>query len=223
MFRTAGRARLIRKACQIDFLIGMAIVLAVGWWLYAPVAGADPISTGHHWQVGGDPHWIGVGQVQHAPSRFNMFLAELGWEWPILGTLDSTGRAVAQRGAEDAAAALQDICGFVVTPTPPPAGGRGGSAALVGALAAVDRLLEGQISQGRRIAATGAVNAKGFVLPVGAIEDKMQAAMDADADLVLVPLYNAAEAEAHLGGRIPVMAIISIQDALNTLSPGTCP
>ncbi len=77
----------------------------------------------------------------------------------------------------------------------------GPSAGTVFALGIYDELTEGSLTGGRSVAGTGEILANGTVLPIGGVQQKMLGAVDAGAEVFLVPAENCAEAaEADLDG-----------------------
>jgi PDZ domain-containing protein len=97
------------------------------------------------------------------------------------------------------------------------AGGIGGpSAGLAFALQIVDEL-GSDIDQGRRIVATGELTVDGTVEPVGGIEQKVIGAERAGADIFVVPLGNAREAERHASEDLAIVPVASFAEALSDL------
>jgi len=92
----------------------------------------------------------------------------------------------------------------------------GPSAALALALETVDLLSAGDLTGGRVVAATGALNLSGRVEAVGGIRYKAFAARRAGAHLFLVPPGNYDEAVASAPG-LRVVAVESLDDALAIL------
>jgi PDZ domain-containing protein len=97
------------------------------------------------------------------------------------------------------------------------AGGIGGpSAGLAFALQIVDEL-GNDIDQGRRIVATGEIATDGTVQPVGGIEQKVIGAERAGADIFVVPLGNAREAQSHASDDLAIVPVSSFAEALSDL------
>jgi len=98
-------------------------------------------------------------------------------------------------------------------------GGRvgGPSAGLLTALAAYDVLAAEDLAAGRHIAGTGTLSWQGVVGRIGGIEEKVRAAVDADADVFLAPADQLAEAEAAARGRIEVVGVATFGEALRAL------
>jgi PDZ domain-containing protein len=97
------------------------------------------------------------------------------------------------------------------------AGAIGGpSAGLAFALHIVDEL-GSDIDQGRRIVVTGELAVDGTVEPVGGIEQKVIGAERAGADIFVVPLGNAREAERHASDDLAIVPVSSFAEALSDL------
>jgi PDZ domain-containing protein len=97
----------------------------------------------------------------------------------------------------------------------------GPSGGLVYALAIEDMLTGTDVAHGRVVAATGALDAAGDVLPVGYLSEKATAARRAGAQVLLTPESEAYEAA---GAGVPVTGVSSVKDALARLAdpkPGT--
>lgn len=96
-------------------------------------------------------------------------------------------------------------------------GGIGGpSAGLAWALALWDRLTPGDLTAGRKIAATGELLLGGRVRPVGSVGQKVIAAERAGAEVFLVPGDNLAEARA-VGADLQVEGFRTLDAALDYL------
>ena len=98
-----------------------------------------------------------------------------------------------------------------------PHGLGGPSAGLAMALELVDLLSPGDLTNGHRVAVSGALGADGRVEPVGGIRFKAAAARDAGADVLLVPVGLARIAQAHAGG-VRVIAVASLSEAIAVLT-----
>ena len=66
----------------------------------------------------------------------------------------------------------------------------GPSAGLMWALGLYDLLTPDDLTRGRTIAGTGAIDLDGNISPIGGIADKVLGAQDAGADILLVPRAN---------------------------------
>jgi PDZ domain-containing protein len=95
--------------------------------------------------------------------------------------------------------------------------GRGPSAGLAFALEVYDALSGHRLAQGRRVAVTGTIGLDGNVGPIGGVHQKVIGAARRGADLVLVPLENAADARAAASGRVKVVAVGTFRQALSAL------
>jgi PDZ domain-containing protein len=97
-------------------------------------------------------------------------------------------------------------------------GGVGGpSAGLAFALDIVEEL-RGNVDQGLDVAATGAIELDGAVVPIGGVKQKVIGAQRSGADVFLVPAGdNAAEARRHAGD-LRVIAVDSFEQALRELA-----
>jgi PDZ domain-containing protein len=92
----------------------------------------------------------------------------------------------------------------------------GPSAGLMWALGLTDVLTAGDLTGGRTIAGTGAIDYNGLVYPIGGVAEKVVAARRAGADLFFVPVQDAAAARRAAGG-IAVVAVTTFRDALDHL------
>jgi Lon-like protease len=93
----------------------------------------------------------------------------------------------------------------------------GPSAGLMFALAVVDKLSPGELTGGRFVAGTGAIDAAGDVSPIGGIPFKMRAARDAGATVFLVPDDNCAEATANSPAGLQLVRVTGLGDAVHQL------
>jgi len=93
----------------------------------------------------------------------------------------------------------------------------GPSAGLMFALAVVDKLSPGELTGGRFVAGTGAIDAAGNVSPIGGIPFKMEAARDAGATVFLVPGQNCAEAAANAPPGLQLVRVSRLADAVHQL------
>ena len=90
----------------------------------------------------------------------------------------------------------------------------GPSAGLMFTLEIIDALTEDDLTQGRRIAGTGTIDAEGNVGPIGGMRQKTYGAIDAGAEYLLVPVDNYAEAVDAAGDDIQLVKVATIQDAM---------
>ncbi len=99
----------------------------------------------------------------------------------------------------------------------------GPSAGLLMALTVYDLADVGDLTRGRIIAGTGTIDAQGNVGPVGGVEQKIEAAVDARAQIFLAPAGEAEQARAAAGDRLQVIGVTTLDDAIGALkapSPG---
>ena len=96
----------------------------------------------------------------------------------------------------------------------------GPSAGLVFTLQALDLLTKGDLSGGRRIAATGTIDVDGKVGAIGGIEQKIIIASKEGAQLFLAPADNFEEADAkakELGTSMKVVSVGSLKEAMDRI------
>lgn len=93
----------------------------------------------------------------------------------------------------------------------------GPSAGLMLALTAADLLLEEDLTAGRVIAGTGTIALDGRVGPVSGVEEKTQAAIEAGAELLLVPTEALPATAAAAEAGIEVVGVETFQDALDAV------
>lgn len=93
----------------------------------------------------------------------------------------------------------------------------GPSAGLMFALAVVDKLSPGELTGGRFVAGTGAIDATGDVSPIGGIPFKMTAAREAGATVFLVPDENCAEARSAAPSGLQLVRVAGLDDAVRQL------
>lgn len=94
----------------------------------------------------------------------------------------------------------------------------GDSAGLAFTLSILDDLTPGELTGGKRVAVTGTIDIKGDVGAIGGAAQKVAAARKAKADIVLVPEANFDEANASAAGRIRVVAVRTLDQALEVLA-----
>lgn len=93
----------------------------------------------------------------------------------------------------------------------------GPSAGMMYALAVLDLLTEADLAKGYRIAGTGTISYDETVGAIGGVRQKVFAARSVGADYVLVPTDNYSEALTAAGKDIQVVAVATLQDALDFL------
>ncbi len=93
----------------------------------------------------------------------------------------------------------------------------GPSAGLLIALTVYDLADEGDLTDGRIIAGTGTIDAQGNVGPVGGVEQKIEGALDAGAGIFLTPSEEAEQARAAADGRIQIIEVATLEEAIAAL------
>ncbi len=93
----------------------------------------------------------------------------------------------------------------------------GPSAGLMVGLTVYDLLAEEDLLAGRRVAGTGTLDVDGTVGPVGGVPQKVAAAIAAGYEVLLVPTASAAEAGAAADGRIEIIGVATLEEALTAL------
>jgi PDZ domain-containing protein len=94
----------------------------------------------------------------------------------------------------------------------------GPSAGLMWAVGLYDLLTPGDLTRGRTIAGTGAIDLVGKVGPIGGILDKVVAARDADADIMLVPRADFRELRDVDTGDLRLIPVSTFDEAVKALS-----
>jgi PDZ domain-containing protein len=95
----------------------------------------------------------------------------------------------------------------------------GPSAGLMWALGLYDLLTPGDLTKGRTIAGTGAIDLEGNIRPIGGAADKVMAAQSVDADILLIPQGNLEELRGVDTGGLRVIAVSTLDEALSALDP----
>lgn len=90
----------------------------------------------------------------------------------------------------------------------------GPSAGLMFSLAVVDRLTPGELTGGRFIAGTGAIDPGGAVGPIDGVPFKMLRAREVGAEVFLVPDANCVEAAATAPEGLQLIRVTSLNDAI---------
>jgi PDZ domain-containing protein len=90
----------------------------------------------------------------------------------------------------------------------------GPSAGLMFTLQIIDQLTPGALTNGQRVAGTGTISINESVGAIGGIHQKVYGAMDAGAVAVLVPAGNYEEALVAAAGRIEIVRVETLNDAL---------
>ncbi len=94
----------------------------------------------------------------------------------------------------------------------------GPSAGLMWAVGLYDLLTPGDLTGGRTIAGTGAIDLDGNIGPISGILDKVVAAREADADIMLVPRDNFDEVRDVDAGDLRLISVSTFDDAVEALS-----
>jgi PDZ domain-containing protein len=98
----------------------------------------------------------------------------------------------------------------------------GPSAGLMWAVGLYDLLTPGDLTGGRTIAGTGSIDLDGNVGPIGGIVNKVLAARDANADIMLIPRDNIRELDDVDVGDLRLIPVSTFDQALEALtSSGT--
>lgn len=97
----------------------------------------------------------------------------------------------------------------------------GPSAGLMIALAVYDVATEDDVTGGRTVAGSGAIDLSGNVRPVSAISEKVAGAVESGADVFLVPEPLAEEAQGAAPPGLEVVPVATFEDALDALATGS--
>jgi PDZ domain-containing protein len=93
----------------------------------------------------------------------------------------------------------------------------GPSAGMMFALGIIDKLTDGELNGGEKVAGTGTINGAGEVGPIGGIRQKMWGAVDAGATWFLAPATNCDEVTGHIPPGLTVFSVSTLEDSLNVL------
>ncbi|MGH3326377.1 MAG: PDZ domain-containing protein [Streptomycetales bacterium] len=93
----------------------------------------------------------------------------------------------------------------------------GPSAGLMVALTVYDLAQPGDLTRDRTVAGTGTIDTGGRVGPVGGVSQKVEAAVDAGASTFLVPSEEAGEARRAARGRLRVIEVGTLDQAITAL------
>lgn len=97
----------------------------------------------------------------------------------------------------------------------------GPSAGMMIAVTIYDLFTEEDLTAGRTIAGTGTVDRNGTVGPIGGIREKVAAAVQAGADIMLVPASQAAQARAVEPAELTIVPVATVQEAIAALQAPT--
>jgi Lon-like protease len=93
----------------------------------------------------------------------------------------------------------------------------GPSAGLIFALGIVDRVTEGDLTDGRIIAGTGEIDPEGNVGGIGGIQQKITASAAADAEVFLSPAVNCSDAVTVAPDDMTIVKVETLADAVSAL------
>lgn len=93
----------------------------------------------------------------------------------------------------------------------------GPSAGLAFTLGVLDTLSAGELTGGRKVAVTGTIEIDGTVGDVGGVVQKTAAVRAAGAEYFLVPPKEFRDAQAHAGGRLKIVKVANLEEALAAL------
>jgi PDZ domain-containing protein len=106
---------------------------------------------------------------------------------------------------------------FPVDVTIDPGTVSGPSAGLAFTLTIIDELTPGSLTGDQKVAVTGTIDLEGNVGEVGGVPQKTAAAVDAGAELMLVPRAEVRQARERAGDGLTVVGVDTIDDALRAL------
>ncbi|THV24460.1 hypothetical protein E9998_20810 [Glycomyces paridis] len=93
----------------------------------------------------------------------------------------------------------------------------GPSAGMIFALGIVDRVTEGDLTDGRIIAGTGEIDPEGNVGPIGGIQQKIAGSAEAGAEVFLAPAANCADAVTVAPDDMTIVKVETLADAVSAL------
>lgn len=93
----------------------------------------------------------------------------------------------------------------------------GPSAGLIFALGIVDRVTEGDLTDGKVVAGTGEIDAEGNVGGIGGIQQKINGAADAGAEVFLSPAVNCPDAVTVAPEDMTIVKVETLADAVSAL------
>lgn len=133
---------------------------------------------------------------------------------------DQPGRAFLGISPRDKADLHDDEFGFTVDIDSGSVGGP--SAGLAFTLAVLDKLTEGELTGGAKVAVTGTIDPTGHVGAVGGVPQKAVAVRKAGASAFIVPASlgddEIAEVRRKVGDRVQVIPVDNVEEALNALA-----
>jgi PDZ domain-containing protein len=93
----------------------------------------------------------------------------------------------------------------------------GPSAGLMFTLSIIDKLTREDLTGGRRIAGTGAIDLDGSVLPVGSVDEKLIAVHRLGVTTFLIPADNCDEVRGQVPDGVRLVKVAKLDDALRFL------
>lgn len=93
----------------------------------------------------------------------------------------------------------------------------GPSAGLIFALGIVDRVTEGDLTDGKVIAGTGEIDPEGNVGPIGGIQQKVTASVELGAEVFLAPAANCSDAVTVPHEDMTIVRVETLEDAVSAL------
>ncbi|MFC3490894.1 YlbL family protein [Glycomyces rhizosphaerae] len=93
----------------------------------------------------------------------------------------------------------------------------GPSAGLIFALGIVDRVTEGDLTDGKVVAGTGEIDPEGNVGGIGGIQQKITGSAEAGADVFLAPAANCSDAVTVAPGDMTIVKVETLEDAVSAL------
>ncbi len=93
----------------------------------------------------------------------------------------------------------------------------GPSAGLAFTLGVIDELTSGELTGGRRVAATGTIRINGTVGEVGGVAQKTVAVERAGASVFIVPAGEYSQARSHANSRLTVLGVTTLSQAIRDL------
>lgn len=150
-------------------------------------------------------------------DELTLTIRHAGQERDVTIELDAFGGSDDPRlGVQIATAVDEFVVPFEVTLAPDVRIG-GPSAGLMVAITIYDLLSEEDLLAGRTVMGTGSLDADGRVGPVGGVPEKMIAAADHGADVVLVPALQLEDALSTAPDDLVVIGVDTFEDALEEL------
>ena len=94
----------------------------------------------------------------------------------------------------------------------------GPSAGMMFALGIIDKLTEGELNGGEKVAGTGTISGSGAVGQIGGIQQKLYGARSAGATWFLAPASNCNDVTGHIPAGLTVFSVATLKDALTALT-----